>query len=117
MRLGAKTGCHQMHDRSFFWKGSQYPLCARCTGLLIGQSAALFLFLLFIHFDIRFLLCLAAASVLIMGIDGLGQMKNLWLSTNPRRLVTGILCGLFVTVFNLNLIIWFIGNINNIQGN
>jgi uncharacterized membrane protein len=113
MRLGAKTGCHQMHERSFFWKGSQFPLCARCTGLLIGQAAALFLFLLFVRSDIRILLCLAGISVLIMGIDGLGQLKNIWLSTNPRRLVTGLLCGCFVTIFNINFIIMLVKFLRN----
>jgi len=102
-----------MHERSFFWKGSQFPLCARCTGLLIGQAAALFLFLLFVRSDIRILLCLAGISVLIMGIDGLGQLKNIWLSTNPRRLVTGLLCGCFVTIFNINFIIMLVKFLRN----
>ena len=105
MQLGAKTGCHQMRERSFFCKGCQFPLCARCTGLLLGQTAALFLFVFFAQFDLRFLLCLAVVSLLIMGIDGIGQLKKLWLSTNSRRLLTGMLCGYFVTVFNINFII------------
>jgi len=104
MRLGALTGCHQMNDRSFSWKGCQFPLCARCTGLLLGQLAGFLLFVFFIKFNIIFLLCLAVVSVIPLGIDGIGQLKKLWLSTNTRRLCTGILCGYFVTVFNMNLI-------------
>ena len=111
MQLGAKTGCHQMHNRSFSYRSYQFPLCARCTGLLLGQVAAFCLFVLFVHFDIKLLLCLAVISVLIMGIDGIGQMKKLWISTNLRRLLTGITCGYFVTVFNINLIIVLINYI------
>ena len=29
-------GCHCRSDRSFFWKGKQLPICARCTGELAG---------------------------------------------------------------------------------
>ena len=36
MEIGAMTGCHQMPERSFFFKGYQFPVCERCTGLLIG---------------------------------------------------------------------------------
>ncbi|MBQ3473297.1 MAG: DUF2085 domain-containing protein, partial [Methanobrevibacter sp.] len=27
-----KLICHRMHERSFFIKGHQFPVCARCTG-------------------------------------------------------------------------------------
>ncbi|MCL2128512.1 MAG: DUF2085 domain-containing protein [Treponema sp.] len=105
MKLGAKTGCHQMNGRSFSFRGYQFPLCARCTGLLAGQAAGLFLFFLYAKFDLRLLFCAAALSVLPLGIDGAGQLKKLWLSTNARRFFTGTLCGYFVTVFNINAII------------
>ena len=29
-------GCHCRSDRSFYWKGTQFPICARCTGELVG---------------------------------------------------------------------------------
>ena len=109
MRLGSMTGCHQMHERSFSFNGYQFPLCARCTGLLFGQITGLFLFVFYIKTDIRILLCLAVISTLMLGIDGLGQLKKLWLSTNTRRLLTGLLCGFFVTVFGIKLIIVLTG--------
>ena len=34
-------GCHQRPERSFFVKGYQMPVCARCEGELIGILAAL----------------------------------------------------------------------------
>ena len=39
--IGNHSGCHQMPERSFFYKGKQFPVCARCTGVIIGQSVAL----------------------------------------------------------------------------
>ena len=104
MRLGAMTGCHQMNERSFSCKGYQFPLCARCTGLLLGQFAGLLLVAFFV-WDIKLLFGLAAISTLLMGIDGIGQLKNLWRSTNLRRVFTGVLCGCFVTMFNIKLIL------------
>ena len=29
-------GCHCRPDRSFFFRGRQFPVCARCTGMLLG---------------------------------------------------------------------------------
>jgi uncharacterized membrane protein len=113
MRMGSKTGCHQMNDRSFSFKGFQFPLCARCTGLLLGQITGILLSVFFIKCDIRLLFCLAVFSTLLLGADGVGQLKKLWISTNPRRLVTGILCGCFVMIFIIKLIntlvIWGMG--------
>ena len=105
MELGSKTGCHQMNERSFSYKNYQFPLCARCTGLLFGQIAALLLFVLFINIDIKLLVFPAVVSILLLGIDGVGQLKNLWISTNPRRLITGLLCGFFVTVLVMRLLL------------
>jgi len=100
-----------MRDRSFSFKGCQFPICARCTGLLLGQITGLLLSLFFIKCDIRLLFCLAVFFTLLLGADGVGQLKKLWLSTNPRRFITGILCGYFVTVFNIKLVVtlWGLG--------
>jgi uncharacterized membrane protein len=35
--------CHQLPERSFFWDGRQFPVCARCTGLYLSGGAALVL--------------------------------------------------------------------------
>jgi len=105
MQMGSKTGCHQMNGRSFSFKGYQFPICARCTGLLLGQITGLILSFFFIKCDIRILLGLAVFSTLMLGVDGIGQLKKLWMSTNSRRFITGILCGHFVAVFIIKLII------------
>jgi len=97
MRLGAMTGCHQMRERSFFFRGCQFPVCARCTGLFVGQAAGLAALLWFINLDIKLLALCAVVSAAALGIDGFFQLKGIWTSTNFRRLFTGILCGFFVT--------------------
>ena len=44
MKIGHTTGCHQMPERSFFWKEYQFPICARCTGLAVGYLIGIMLF-------------------------------------------------------------------------
>jgi uncharacterized membrane protein len=104
MRLGAMTGCHQMYERSLFFRGYQFPLCARCTGLFTGQAAGIALLWWFIAFDIKILFVCTALSVAALGIDGFFQLKGLWVSTNSRRLITGLLCGFFVTGLSIRII-------------
>jgi uncharacterized membrane protein len=33
--------CHQRPERSFFWAGHQFPVCARCTGLYLSAAIGL----------------------------------------------------------------------------
>lgn len=82
--------CHQLPERSFFFKGHPFPLCARCTGILIGY----FIGLIYIFFfkDLHIVLELLLIVPLI--IDGTGQYLGYFRSTNIRRLITGILAGI-----------------------
>jgi len=111
MRLGAITGCHQMNQRSLFFRGYQFPVCARCTGLFVGQTAGLVFALLMAGavshaalFDIKILGLCAGLSVMALGIDGFFQLKKIWVSTNVRRFVTGLFCGFFVCCFLVKVI-------------
>ena len=88
MRIGKRTGCHQMPERSFYYKGWQFPLCARCTGVLLGNIAAIAGAFIFVPVFWVFL-----AGCAIMFLDWLLQRIGLLESTNTRRLVTGILGG------------------------
>ncbi|MCL2434435.1 MAG: DUF2085 domain-containing protein [Clostridia bacterium] len=96
MRLGTRTGCHQMAERSFSFRGYQYPVCARCTGLFFGQTAGVVCGLIFHGPGLWFLITCAALFTVLLAADGLGQHFGWWVSTNPRRLITGLLCGFFV---------------------
>ncbi|MGM9567137.1 MAG: DUF2085 domain-containing protein [Clostridia bacterium] len=78
-------GCHCRSDRSFFFRGKQFPICARCTGLGIG-----FLFSLSLFFW-RPPLLLGVLLMVPLIVDGVLQLKTSYESRNPRRLITGIL--------------------------
>lgn len=85
--IGEYSGCHQMPERSFYWKGRQFPVCARCTGVGIGQALALLLWVI----DIPLSMCLCFLT--LMGLDWGLQECKIKESTNYRRLFTGILGG------------------------
>lgn len=87
--LGNASGCHQLPERSFFYKGRQFPVCARCTGVTIGQFTVLLLNL----FGLRFKTKTYVLALLIMGFDWFVQYIGFLTSTNRRRLITGILGG------------------------
>lgn len=83
--IGERSGCHRIPERSFFYKGYQFPVCARCTGVCLGQLTAIVVNL-FYKIPLRFALsCLA-----IMGFDWGIQELKIMPSTNLRRLFTGI---------------------------
>ena len=91
MEAGSAAGCHQMPERSFFYRGHQFPVCARCTGVIVGQilGGIGFLFLTLSYDTIGFL-------CFIMFFDWWLQRVGLLQSTNLRRCITGILCGFAV---------------------
>ena len=82
--------CHRKPERSFFWKGKQFPVCARCTGILIGYlSCPLFLFnFISLNLLVSFLLILPSLS------DGLMQMFMSRESNNSFRVVSGLFAGI-----------------------
>lgn len=96
-------GCHQLPERSFFIKGYQFPLCARCTGIFIGYVIAIFLLILRIYIPVRF--CIA--FILLMGFDGGLQFFTQYVSNNLKRFITGCLygAGLVHLLFNLILLL------------
>ena len=88
MRLGRRLGCHQMPQRSLFIGDRQFPLCARCTGLVVGYVLS---FALLPLVQPPLVLCVIFCE--IMFLDWLVQHLELHPSTNTRRLLTGTLCG------------------------
>ena len=107
MEVGHKLGCHQRADRSFFIGQYQFPVCARCTGVIIGQ----FLEILFIIIKQNITIYISFCFMLIMFLDWFLQYKKIKESNNIKRIITGILGGLgltylyyFVIIFIYNLI-------------
>ena len=93
MRLGRKMGCHQMAERSFFFRGCQFPVCARCTGVILGEGIALICLL----FSVDITMPVALALLIPMGIDWGLQFVKILESSNVRRLITGTLGGFGLT--------------------
>ena len=76
--------CHRIPSRSFFLRGRQFHICARCTGIIIGLIASPVA-----------LYCLGATTIpfvlffLANGLDGGTQLVGLRASNNWLRLGLG----------------------------
>ncbi|MDM5328802.1 DUF2085 domain-containing protein [Neobacillus sp. CF12] len=81
--------CHRMKSRSLTIKGHTLPLCARCTGILLGYL----FFPLFLIFELYIPLWLGIVLNLPMVLDGWTQKRQIRMSNNPLRLTTGIISG------------------------
>ena len=92
-----------MPERSFFFKGYQFPVCARCTGVIIGELVALILILCSVKINF-----IVSISLLIpMGIDWGLQYVKILESDNIRRLLTGTIggFGLIYVYYNVVMLI------------
>lgn len=83
-------GCHARPDRSFYFRGKQFPICARCTGELVGILMGIPTAICFGYPSFW----IAALMMLPLVIDGFTQRLTAYESTNIRRLFTGILFGI-----------------------
>lgn len=81
-------GCHTRNDRSFHYKGKKFPICARCTGELIG-----IIFSLATCYFFRVNTFISLIMLIPLIVDGVVQMKTNYESKNYRRFITGILFG------------------------
>ena len=90
MKLGHIYGCHQIPERSFTVSNRQFPVCARCTGILVGQIAGLIMFVMRINLPWY----LVVLFFCIMLIDWSLQFFKVLMSTNIRRFISGTLCGI-----------------------
>lgn len=84
-------GCHQIPERSFFFKGYQLPLCARCTGIALGHALAI------ISAPFRTYKYSVALLMIPLAIDGTMQYSTSYESNNFKRIVSGFLYGFAFT--------------------
>lgn len=102
-------GCHGRQDRSFFYKGKQFPICARCTGELVGIIFSILMIAVYKNISLFW-------SILIMiplVIDGTLQLLTSYESNNTKRFITGFLFGIgfICTILHIHLfIVEFIRN-------
>lgn len=82
-------GCHQRPERSFFIKGKQFPICARCTGELAGLIIG-FLGWWFVQLPSSVYILL----LIPLTVDGFIQLLTPYESTNLKRFLTGVLFGI-----------------------
>ncbi|PKK37562.1 hypothetical protein BWI96_06800 [Siphonobacter sp. SORGH_AS_0500] len=100
------VSCHRKAERSFFWRGKQFPVCARCTGIYLGYLS----FPVF-NFDLYYISSLFSILLIMPTLlDGLTQAYMRRESTNFIRLTTGILGGVGAMSLIIN-IGTFIGNL------
>ena len=92
--------CHSIPDRCFTYNNRCLPICARCTGILIGGVVSLLIFNIFnIHLGYQISFILAIPLI----IDGGLQYLNYTPSKNNRRFVTGFLFGVGSIIFSWNI--------------
>ena len=80
--------CHCRDDRSFHYKSKKFPICARCTGELVGIVLSIFSCIFF-----KISLLAVVLLMLPMILDGGIQLFTSYESNNFRRFVTGFLFG------------------------
>lgn len=100
--------CHRKPERSFFIKGHQFPVCARCTGFYTG----LIIFLIYDYFfNIDYNLNLLIFSIILLiptSIDGFTQLLNFRQSNNTLRFITGLIGGIGLIIFLKIVIQWLL---------
>lgn len=94
-------GCHCRADRSFFFRGKQFPICARCTGMGIG-----FLIAAISLWFYRPSFWITVALMIPMIIDGTLQLKTSYESRNVLRCVTGLFFAYGIIAFIVVCDIW-----------
>lgn len=91
--------CHQRPDRSFFFRGHQFPLCARCTGLVVGTiSYCIYSYLIPVYYTYE-LLIISIILQLPYIIDGTTQYLGLRESNNILRFITGFIGAFGLIIF------------------
>lgn len=86
--------CHRKPERSFFIRGHQFPVCARCTGLYTSMFLyIIYAYLVPIHYTITHVI-VAVILIIPCFIDGTTQLFEFRESNNTLRFVTGLLAGI-----------------------
>ena len=100
--------CHRIPERSFFIKGHQFPVCARCTGFYTGL--VVYLIVKFFYrppYDFRMLL-ISMVLMIPVAVDGLTQYFGPRESTNNLRFATGFVGGVGLIIFFKIIIGWIL---------
>ncbi len=102
--------CHRIPERTFKIRGHYFPLCSRCTGIIVGA----FFSLITINFTFSSYdpyIFLSGILMLIPAfIDGTTQFKGWRMSNNTLRFLTGFMAGFGVGIISkeIDLFIGFV---------
>jgi uncharacterized membrane protein len=94
--------CHRLPERSYFCRGRQFPMCARCTGIGVGYIVAAIIAIFYGSLGVL-------TSILLIiptSVDGTVQLFFRRESTNNRRLITGIAAGVGIVFVLYHLLAW-----------
>ena len=83
--------CHQLSHRSYSYNDNQMSFCARDTGIFIGLVLG---FMYASRKKTILTLPLVIAALIPIGLDGTIQLLTDYESTNPKRLITGLIAGI-----------------------
>lgn len=97
IQIAGAWSCHRMPSRSFHIEGKPMPMCARCLGVAMGHVVALGAWLTLGLIGPLFAVVLMAVCF----ADWAVQRWAGWESTNPRRLVTGLVGGFGMVAFGI----------------
>lgn len=98
-----ELGCHGEEKKCLHVNGKHMPVCARCTGTIIGHCGAI-LSVFFISYT-EYIYFLSAGFLLIMFADWWMQNNRKWYHSNFTRLITGIMGGFAVAVCIVSIIV------------
>ena len=84
------VNCHQLSHRSYEYNGNQMSFCARDFGIFLGLAMG---FTYSLGRRIELTLPLIILALTPIGIDGTIQLLTDYESTNPRRIITGLIAG------------------------
>jgi len=110
MHIGHVAGCHQMESRSFSFHGYQFPLCARCTGIVIGHIIGVIMYVMNLRLSIPVLILLSIPCA----VDGLTQEFTSYVSNNLKRIITGFLIGIAYIQFLIKAVIFIVSIISKL---
>ena len=85
--------CHRIPERCFTLGSFRFPICSRCTGILVGYPIGIYLLWTPLYPFLSLLLMIPLI------IDGTGQYYGKWISNNLRRFVTGFWFGVGTVLF------------------
>ena len=107
--------CHRKPERTFKIGEMYFPVCSRCTGLLLGVFFYCILFLYFFQFRFftgqmnLYLFLLGILMILPTFLDGITQLFILRESNNILRFLSGFLAsiGIGISIYSFLYYLYF----------